>query len=280
MPYCTYDEVKAAINFPDTGAPVSDADITEFITYSEAEIEAVYNTKFGVVEQSGTADGDYSTTTLSLTTLDMTTDAYVGYVLWITAGTNSGEYRQISANDATKITVDTAFSGATDVTSEFKILKLGYNNETIDGDGTDTLFTTGFPLIELNELTINSVSVTPSYVYQYKSAGKLLLGTANCEATYFNDSQPQLVNLKYVYGVYPLPTIIKRLCILLTGIRTLNAKVGGSYTDFATISLPGGVSGSKGQPYVNLKAGADALGKEAKNIAEQVYRPFTLFEQA
>ena len=31
MPYCTVDEVKAAVDFPDTGAPISDADIQEFI---------------------------------------------------------------------------------------------------------------------------------------------------------------------------------------------------------------------------------------------------------
>jgi len=279
MPYCTYEEVKSAINFPATGAPVSDADITQFIYYSQEEIEQLYNTKFGSVEQSGTADGDYSTTTLSLTTLAMTTDDYVGYVLWIYGGTNAGEYRNISANDANKITVDTAFSAATDVTSEFRIVKLGYKEETMDGTGTDTLFTYSFPLIALNSLSINSVSVTPSYVYQYKDSGRLLLGKSGAEATYFNDAEPQLVDLTYVYGVYPIPPIIKRLCILLAGIRTLNAKIGGSYKDFATISLPGGVSGSKGQPYVNLKAGADQLGKEAKNIVEQIYRPFILVEQ-
>jgi len=105
MTYATVSEVKAAIDFPATGAPVTDANIQAFILDSEEEIEDIYKTKFGSIEESGTADGDYSTTTLSLTTLDMTDNQYIGYVLWIHAGTNAGEYREISANNKTKITV-------------------------------------------------------------------------------------------------------------------------------------------------------------------------------
>ena len=33
-----------------------------------------------------------------------------------------------------------------------------------------------------------SVDITPAYVYQYPNSGKLVLGTADAEATYFNDS--------------------------------------------------------------------------------------------
>lgn len=140
MPYCSVADVKGAIDFPDTGAPISDADILEFILDSEEEIEKLYKTKFGVVEQSGTADGDFSTTTFSDSALAMTTDEYVGYVAWIYGGTNAGDYREITANDATKITVSPAFSAATDGTSTYRITKLGYEDETEDGTGTGTYF--------------------------------------------------------------------------------------------------------------------------------------------
>lgn len=266
MAFCTAAEVKAAINFPSTGAPVSDADITTFIGYAEEEIEDIYKTKFGNISESGTADGDFATTTLSLSTLSMTTNAYVGYVLWIHAGTNEGEYREITANTATKITVSPAFSAATDNTSQFRVVKLGYSNDTVDGSGTDTMFVKNQPLIALNSLTIDSTSVTPAYVYQYPESGKLVLGTADVESTYFNDARRQLINMKYVYGVYPMPQIIKRLCIIMAGMRTLTSQIAGTYNDFTTISLPGGVSGSKGEPYTNIREAVAGFQGEARGI--------------
>ena len=60
--YCTVAEVRGAINFPDTGAPVSDADITEFIAQSEEEIEVIYKTKFGNIEITSTATSGTTTT--------------------------------------------------------------------------------------------------------------------------------------------------------------------------------------------------------------------------
>ena len=292
MAYCSPSEVKAAINFPSTGAPITDEQIASFVVYSEEEIEDVYKTKFGSIEQNGTADGDYSTTTLSLTTLEMDVDDYIGYVLWIHAGTNSGEYRQISANTATKITVDTAFSAATDVTSQFRIVKLGYKSQTVDGTGTDTMFVQYQPLISLNSLTIDDTSVTPAYVYQYNDSGKLVLGTSDAEVKYFSDTYPQLIDLEYIYGVYPLPKVIKRLCICLAGIRTLTSQIAGTYDDFTNVSLPGGLTASKGEPYTNIREAVATLQGEARGIIfgsttegqigggvriNPSYRPFTLF---
>ena len=292
MPYCTATEVKEAVNYPSTGAPVSDAVIEGFILDSQEEIENLYKTHFGNVEDSGTADGDYATTTFSDSTKAWTNDAYVGYVVWIYGGTGSGQYREISANDATKITVSPVFSTPPDATSTYRITKLGYISETVDGSGTDTQFTRKQPLISLNELTIDSTSVTPSYVYTYNSASKLLLGTADVEAKFFTKTTPQLIDMKYVFGVYPMPRIIKRLCIDIAGIRTLISQIAGTYDDFTAVTLPGSVTGSKGEPYVNIQSSLNFLQGEARGkvygtqSTGQVsadfrtgssYRPFVVF---
>ena len=262
--YCTAAEVKAAINYPTTG-PVSDANITVNIGYAEEEIENIYNTKFGNIDITGTADGDYATTTLSDSNQSYTADEYIGYVVWIYGGTNAGEYSEITANTTTKLTFAPALSAATDATSTFRIVKLGYKSETVDGTGIKEMFVNQQPLINLNTLTVDSTSVTPSAGYQYNASGKLELSTS-AEVSYFANSNPQLVDLKYFYGVYPLPQVIKRLCICIAGIRTLTAQIAGTYDDFTSVSLPGGFTGSKGEPYTNIQASLNFLQGEARGI--------------
>jgi len=289
--YCTAAEVRAAINFPDTGGPVDDADITTFIGYAEEEIEDIYKTNFGNIDKSDTADSG-TTTTIVTGASSYTANEYIDYVVWVHTGTNSGEYRPIVSNTTTTLTVSPAFSAAIDNTSQFYITKLGYKDQTVDGSGTDTQFVEYQPLISLNALTIDGTSVTPSYVYQYKDPGKLVLGTDDAEVSYFSDSNPQLVNLKYVYGVYPLPQTIKRLCILLAGIRTLVAQIAGTYDDFTNVSLPGGVTASKGEPYTNIREAVAGFQGEARGIiygsqstgqvsgdfrTQPSYRPYTIF---
>lgn len=264
--FCTVAEVKSAISFPSTGAPVSDADITGFILDSQEEIEDIYKTMFGNVEISGTADGDYSTTTFSDSGETWTADEYVGYVVWIYGGVGSGQYREITTNTTTKLTVSPAFDTVPDATSTYRITKLGYKDDTVDGDGTDNMLVNYQPLVSLNALTVDSVSVTPAYVYQYLDSGKLVLGTSDVEAVFFADSRPQLVNLKYVFGVYPMPRIIKRLCVVMSGMRTLASQIAGTYNDFTSVSLPGGFTGSKGEPFTNIRAALDKLQAEAKGI--------------
>lgn len=262
--YCTATEVKAAIDFPDTNAPVSDADITVMIGYSEEEIEDIYKTNFGNIDATGTATtGDDVTITVSGT--PYTADEYIGYVVWVYAGTNVGEYREITTNTDNDLTVSPAFTADIDNTSEFRITKLGYKDQTVDGSDSDTQFVEFQPLISLNALTIDSTEVTPSNVFQYKASGRLLLGV-DAEVRRFSSSTPQLVNIKYVFGVYPMPQIIKRLCICLSGIRALTAQIAGTYDDFTNVSLPGGVTASKGEPYTNIREAVATLQGEARGI--------------
>lgn len=289
--YCTVAEVKSAINFPSASAPVSDADIATFIGYSEEEIENIYHTKFGNIDISSEATSG-TTTTVVDSNQTYTINEYIGYVVWIHTGANAGEYREITSNTSTSLTVSPAFTSAIDNTSNFRITKLGYKDQTVDGTGTETMFTEFQPFISLNSLTIDGSSVTTSLVYQYPESGKLLLGKAGSEVSIFNNNNPQLINLKYVYGVYPLPQIIKRLCIILSGIRTLVSQIAGTYDDFTNVSLPGGFTGSKGEPYTNIREAVSGLQGEARGIIfgstttgqiggglriNPSYRPYTLF---
>lgn len=265
MSFCTTSEVKSAISFPATGAPITDATIKEFILDAEEEIEDIYNTKFGNIESSATAASG-TTTTITVTGTPYTTDQYVGYVVWVHTGTNSGEYREITSNTDNDLTVSPAFTSAIDNTSQFRITKLGYKSQIKDGDGTDIFFVQFQPLIKLNLLSINSVTVTPSFVYQYNDSGKLILGTTDVEVNKFSDTRKQLIDLSYIYGVYPMPRIIKRLCVVLAGIRTLTSQIAGTYDDFTNVSLPGGLTASKGEPYTNIREAVVNLQGEARGI--------------
>lgn len=290
MSYCTPAEVRGAIDFPDSNAPISDTNIQLFIDQTEEEIEEIYHTKFGSIESALTAaSGD--TTTITVADTPWTANDYIGYVCWVHTGTNAGEYREITSNTDNDLTVGVAFSAAIDNTSQFRIVKLGYINETIDGSGIDTQFTIQQPLINLNELTIDSTEITTSYIHQYLNSGKLVLGVS-AESKFFSDTYPKLINMKYVYGVYPMPQIIKRLCIIIASIRTLTAQIAGTYDDFTNVSLPGGVTASKGEPYTNIREAVSGLQGEARGIiygagtSDQIgggfrtlpsYRPFSNF---
>ena len=261
--YCGASDVRRAISFPSIEAPISDSDIEEFIADAEEEIERIYHTKFGAVGVSEAVD---SATDSTLTaTGDFTDEDYSDYVVWITGGLGSGQYRNITSNTNDVLTVSPDWTTNPDNTSTYKVVKLGFREDTVDGSGTDKHFVTYQPLISLVSLTIDSTDVTVSSVYQYDASGKLVLST-DAEKTVFTDTYPQLVDWKYSYGVYPFPRIIKRLCAVIAAIKTLVAQISGTYDDFTSVSLPGGFTGSKGEPYTNIREAVTRLQQEAKGI--------------
>jgi len=273
MAWVTAAEVKASINFPTTGSPVSDEAINRFILDAQDEIEKLFNTKFGNVEDSGTAGTAFTSITLGDSSKTWTADQFEDYVLWIYSGTGKGQYREIIENGTSILTVGTAFVTTPDATSKYRITSLGWKEDLkMDGTGVDTQFVEHFPLIDLHKLFVDSTKISGTAVYQYEDSGKLVLKDS-ASKTIFSNNYPQLIDFYYTYGVYPIPRVIKRLCTVLAGMRTVAAKVSGSYTDFATISLPGGISGSKGQPYVNLQAGIREMRLESENIIKS-YGPF------
>ena len=288
MPYCTATEVKNAISYPASSAPVADAVITDFVTQVEEEIEHIYSTKFGSVEVSSTATAGASTT-LTDSTETWTVDQYEDYVLWIYGGTGSGQYRGITSNTATVLTITPAFTVTPDGTSTYRIVKLGYADDTVDGSGITTQFVRSQPLKNLIAATVDGTSVTTTNIYQYPASGKLILKTS-AEVTVWKSNLPQLVSLQYAYGIYPLPLPIKRLAVILAGVKTLASQAGGTYDEFTSVSLPGGLDASKGEPVTNIRTTIERLQYEARGIVygstgnltddwrtSRGYRPYTLF---
>lgn len=273
MPYCTVDEVKSAISYPSTNAPVSDADIEEFILDAQDEIERKYKTKFGNVEDNGTASSSTSSTLVD-SSKSWTDDAYEGMVVWIYSGTGSGQYREITANDSTSLTVSEDWDTNPDGTSKYRITLLGYADENVDGNGQTSQQVRYNPLIALNSLTIESTDIDVDDVYVYTHQGTLTLGK-NAAQRNFYAGDPQAVNMIYIFGVYPLPRIIKRLCVCIAGMKTLVSQIAGTYDDFTSLSMPG-LEGSKGEPYTNIRESVQRLQNEAKSITE-TYIPWTVF---
>lgn len=286
MPYCTVSDVKAAISFPTSSAPVSDANILDFILDSQDEINYIYKTTFGSTEDSGTASAG-ANTSLTDSTKTWTANDYEDMVVKITGGTGSGQYRSITSNTTDTLTVSVAWDTNPDATSTYKILNLRLKTDTVDGNGTNTQFTKKQPLVSLQTLSIDSTTVTPGYVYTEYS-GRLRL-SVDAEVQYFTDTYPQLVTMSYIYGVEDFPRVIKRLCVILTALRTLTSQIAGTYDDFTAITLPG-ITGSKGEPYTNIRESINKLQSEAKAIIGDVeqgvqleakgwrsYRPLTYF---
>lgn len=283
--------MKEAISFPENDAPISNATIKRFILDAQDEIEKIYHTKFGCIDDSGTA-GTATTTSIGDDDKLWPVNQLEDSIIWVYGGTGSGQYREIQSNTGTAIVVSPAWETTPSTDSTYRIVKLGYKDETIDGSGETFQFVKQQPLIKLNALTVNGSAVTPSKVSTYLPSGKLeLKNNLSPETTVFSDTYPQLINMKYIYGVYPIPRIIKRLACIVAGIKTLVSQVSGTYDDFTTVSLPGGLNASKGEPYVNIKSALASLQREAKGIVygetgdqlestfnkQPVFRPYTFF---
>jgi len=287
VPFCLVADVKAAIDYPSSGAPISDTNILSFIFDAEQEIEDIYKTRFGSLEQSGTATSGTTTTlvdsgatfvteTIPGSETPPSPEFYSGYILEITSGTNSGEFREIILPITdTSLTVSQTFTSAIDATSVYEVRKFGYKDVDVDGSGIDTQFLRFQPLINLNNVTVNGTVVTISKIFQYKESGRLLLGD-DAEVSIFETEDPQDINFRYIFGT-ALTRTIKRLCVLMAGIKTLVSQVAGTYEDFSTVSMPGGVSASKGQPYVNIQSAVTSLQKEANEIITKIKRPYMIF---
>ena len=123
--YCTVDQARKLIGL--TATDISDADVKSFLDLAESEIDEITNTIHLVAQDSGTAtSGDATTVTDSAGGWEAdewnTDDNFVGgYMVYIYAGTNSGECRVITDNSTTALTVSPAFTAAIDDTSKYRI---------------------------------------------------------------------------------------------------------------------------------------------------------------
>lgn len=277
MPYTTVDNVKRACGYPATDAPVSDANILLNIADSEAFINEYTGTVYWSIEDSGTATGG-DTTTVTDSGATWTANEYIGYVVWIYEGTDAGEYREITDNTTTSLTVSPAFSSVIDTTSKYRIVPACRRNhdgsdtglDKLDGNDLDTFFLDYYPIRNIYSLTIDSTSVTPSTLKIYRDTGKIILGSSS-EVSYFSANEEQLIEIDYFYGVYPFPDIIQRLCTLDAALRTLAAQIGATYDDITSGSLPE-TTFSLGEPWTNIKQGIEQLRLERKEILGKLVR--------
>jgi hypothetical protein len=75
---------------------------------------------------TGTSTGSNTSVTLNDTSKSWTTNAYVDKVLIITGGMGSGQFRKISSNTGTELTISTAFDTLPTDTSEYTICNEGW----------------------------------------------------------------------------------------------------------------------------------------------------------
>jgi len=239
--YCSADEARRILGF--SVSEIADADVIQYIILAQAEIDQALNTTFLVAQDSGTC----STGTVSV--LNDTAKTWVadewnsdanlvgGYMVYIYSGTGSGQCRVIIDGTTTQLSVSPNFTTAPDNTSKYRIFKNTRISETFDGDGTNNYFVEHYPLFNVYSTTIDSTSITVSYLNQYADIGKLTLGTS-AEKTVWEDSSPQLCNVVYFYGTYPIPVIIKEMTAILTGILICNYFMGNKYASAISYTLP------------------------------------------
>lgn len=264
--YTTAAKVYATSGISST--QVSEANVNEFIEDACDEIDRLCNTTFWVLENSGTASAGASTT-LTDSGIGWTADAYIGSYVWVYGGTGIGQIREITDNTTEILTVDRAWDTNPDSTSTYRILATNpntdpYISELTDGTGTDLYYLNYVPLLILEAVTIDSTSVTPSYLYQYKNEGKLMMKD-DAEVTTFKDNDPQTVDLDYWYGVYPIPRIVERYCTIVAALRALSAQIGGTFDDVTSFSVPH-MTGSLGEPYTNIRETMKQLREERDRI--------------
>ena len=143
--------------------------------------------------------------------------------------------------------------------------------DTLDGNGTDKLMLSYYPIQSIDSLTIDGTSVTTSKVFLYTDIGKIQLKD-DAEVTVFKDTEPQQVVIQYTYGYnYDFSTIsnnpkayvIRKLCAITAGIAALVSQIGGTYDDVTSYSLPE-FTASKGEPYTNIREALTRLDNQYK----------------
>ena len=250
---------------------VSTTNVTEFIQEAEADVDAITQTTYWKLAHSSTA---VSGTTASLETTGLTADEHIGNVIKVTSG-SSTEHRIVTDNTSTTVSVDRSWTTVPNSTSTYQIFHCGtppYSHGTTDGDGQYTMYLDNYPLIDLESLTIDSTSVTPSYVYQYKDVGQITLKSS---AEYSNfKADYQTVNSNYWFGVKDeykntVPLLVRKYVAIVAALMSLMYQIGGTYDDVTVFKL-GPMEGSLGEPYTNIREAVLKLTLERDRILKKL----------
>ena len=282
MTLISVDDVKRTCGLSDTDLTVigiTNAQITEHIYDAEAWVERYCLTSFLDDKVKNISVTSTTSATIELDGVSWASNLYQNYYVYVASGTGADQYKKISSSSTSTIILDEALSTAVDNTSKINVLYAPYINHqdsefnpyqsiTIDGNNSNSLFPPKNPILKVEALTINSTSVTPSNVYLYKKEGKLVL-KSTAEKNYFDRSSPQLVQLNYWAALNPVPRVVKKAVALYAAIGTLIQQIGGTYKDVATFSLPE-ISGSLGQPYINIDKVVMRLNDQLKQLLPQL----------
>ena len=260
-----------------TSNEVSETAVTDAILAAESVVDRLTNSTYWNVEYNGTTNSA-STTTLVDDSSSWATNDFDNDIVWIYKGTGKGQVRNIISNTSTTLTIESDWDVALDTTSLYRIIHTGTNafieNELRDGDNTDELFLDEQPLMVLQDLTIDSIEITPANVFQYKGQSRLVLST-NAEASNFPSRKAQLNDISYWYGVYPIINLVKRLTGIYASLFILQTQMGTTHNIPSTYSLPEG-SVSIGQAYINIKGTWDTLMRN-KPYIEQLIPKYSNF---
>jgi len=259
--YCTTQEVYESTTLSDDQVPQSA--VESFIKSAEREVDRKTFTTYWAVDTDTQVATSATNTTIVVSGATYSPKELIGMYVWVYSGTGIGQMRQITGNDDTTITVESVWDTNPVADDIFRVIYTATDphfNEAEDGNNETYFFTHDYPLQLLNNVTIDSTTVSVSNVYQYKKIGKIQL-KATAEVQRFKDAYPQQVTLDYYYGVYPLPYEVKRYCVVLASMKTLAAQMGGTYATPSTYSLPEG-SVTVGQAYINIRGTFDVLMKE------------------
>ena len=251
--------------------------IEQAIEFAEDELDRYTQTTYLPNEDNGTASSATSTSLVD-SSKSWTSSQWVDYAVYIWSGTGKGQIREITANDDTSLTVGT-WTTTPDSTSKYLITYYNKVTETYDGTGTNTLMVRNYPLIQVDSLTIDDVSVTPSYVHVYNNTGRIVL-SPSAESNQFtapnSTTDNQLINITYWYGVLPefkrgkikIKGYITRLVGIIAGLQAITYQIGGTYDDLSTFSVPN-LSGSIGQAYINIRETAKSLIEELNRLKQE-----------
>ena len=260
-----------------TSTEVGETAVESAILAAESVVDRLTNTTYWNVEYNGTGSSA-DATTITDRTANWSTNLYSDSLVWIYSGTGSGQSRFITSNTSTVITVDDSWDTVPDNTSKYRLVHTGtkaFEEELRDGDNTDELFVDNYPLMILQSLTIDSVTVTPANVYQYKKQGRLVLST-DAEASNFPSKKAQLNVINYWYGVYPIVEMVKRLTGIYASLFVLQTQMGTTHNIPSTYSLPEG-SCTIGQAYINIKGTWDTLMKNKVYMEELIPKYASFF---
>jgi len=273
MSYVTIQEVRNIIGVSDVTV-IPDATITQAIEFASDELDRLTFTTYLPALDNGTATAG-SATTLTDSTKTWEIDYYIGYSVYIYAGTGKGQIREILDNAATSLTVAT-WDTNPDTTSKYLITYLSKITEKYDGTATNTLMIRNYPLIQVDELKINDTSISLDRLTIYNNTGRLVLNS-DAEVNLFTAPTTKdnynLIDITYHYGVLPeykrndliFPSYIKRMVGIIAGLQAIAYQMGGTYNALSTFTVPN-LSGSIGQQYINIGATADRLLNELDKL--------------